>query len=454
MNFLYPFFLLLLPLVLLPLILFLGTKGKKREILFSTLFLLKSKEFKEERLKQKFRLWLLIVIRILMLLTVILLLARPRNFGKKWGRVYYDASFSMQNNLKTHRKDLKKLLSLFGKKRLTILNTFKGGLFVLDTTYVPEMSGRDVFYTDGRVPYLPSAHIVCDSGKSDSWVYVKSVKQDTVFLRVKTRKPARVYIFNTRKLVDSVYITPENKQFYYVAPESMLNLMFRLNTKDGFPEDNECYYRRERHTIPVKLTVNSPVLNGFFNVYPFNTDKNAENCVAVGRIPEECVHSVVFVDNNKGLWHRYYQKKRVTKIKNVETLNVQSGVKSFLLINTHFSDTSSLFYDPDFILSFSSLLERFFAYEGLRHNLYIKDFLKENCNKQISGITHYQGFFVCKGDTIAVSPNPIEFATSSICKEAHTMGFKKFNGILLFERLLVLFLVFLVVLETLLVYFL
>ncbi len=453
MSFLYPFFLLLLPLSIIPLILFLGTRGRKREILFSTLFLLRSKEFKEERIKQKFRLWLLIVIRILMLVTLILLLSRPRFFGKRWGKVYFDASFSMRYDLKRHYSYLKRFFTLFGERRVVVLNTFKNRLFVLDTTSLPLADKNDIFFTDGKVPYLPDCNIIC-SGKdtTDSWLYVEGAENGKVIIRVKTSRPSWIYVYNSTGAIDSLSVKPGINRISYNGLKNADWYVFNLTPDDDFPYNNVFYYIPYTASIPVRLMVKSIPLKAFFSTIPFSISDTSRYCVGRDKFPANCEKAVIFSRKGSKIWDEYAKETDSTFfIGRVQSVLVKSGIKSYLIIDATPQDTSWVFFDPFFIKAFSEYLKGFFEVHENSRNLHIRDIKGRDC-KKVQGEYRLQGIFVCNGKKVAVNPDPYEYTLPSICEENSIKFDKIARSIMLPEKLLVYFLVLLFVLETLLVY--
>ena len=106
MNFLAPFFLWLIPLVSIPLIIYLFNKNKSRKINFSSLMFLKFIEQDSIR-KLNFLNILLLLIRIIIIFLIIMILSRPiYNSSSSWkdssndvAIIIIDDSFSMKSEL-------------------------------------------------------------------------------------------------------------------------------------------------------------------------------------------------------------------------------------------------------------------------------------------------------------------------------------------------------------------
>ena len=451
MNFLYPFFLYLLPLSLVPLLLFLGLKGDKKEVLFSTLFLLRSTEFKEEKIKQKLRLWLLIVIRILMIIIIILLLSAPRFLVNRWNKVYFDASFSMRYNEKKHYSDLKKLFSLFGDKKIVLMNMYKGTPFLLDTTFVPSATYSDIFYTDGRVSYLPYSEIICRNPKiEDSWVYAKAKSATRVIIYVRAAVPAWVYVYDSTGLLDSLRVKPGTNRMIFNNKRAGW-YVFRLNIKDDFLYNNVFYYIPSRISIPVRLFAKKIPLLAFFNTPPFSLSHISPYCVVKNELPGECKRAVVFTDNKS--WKEYVRNSdSLFYIGKVQAALLNSGINKYLLLRLSVEDTTSCFFDPYFIKAFSDYLKDFFQTTSQRRNLFIREFKNQNCRK-IRGQYPPQGVFSCAKTVVAVNPDPSEYTTPSICSNKKSIHLKAIENKILFpQRLLTYFLILLFIMETLLIY--
>ena len=452
MSFLNPFFLYLLPLSLVPLILFLGLKGDKKEVLFSTLFLLRSTEFKEEKIKQKLRLWLLIIIRILMIITIILLLSGPRFLINRWNKVYFDGSFSMRYNEKKHYSDLKKLFSLFGDKKIVLINMYKGKPFLLDTTFVPPATYSDIFYTDGMVSFLPYSKIICSNPKvEDSWVYVKAKSTTGIIIYARAEVPAWVYVYDSRGLVDSLKVETGTNRIIFNNNKKSDWYVFRLKIKDDFLYNNVFYYIPSKMSIPVRLFVKKIPLLAFFNTPPFSLSHTSPYCVVKNELPGECEKAVVFADNKR--WENYVRNSdSLFYIGKVQAALLNSGIKKYLLLRISVEDTTSCFYDPYFIKAFSDYLKDFFKTTSQRRNLYIREFKMQNCRK-IRGLYPHQGIFNCEDTKVAVNPDPTEYITPSICSNKRSIHLGAIENKILFpQRLLTYFLVLLFILETLLIY--
>ena len=106
MNFLAPFFLWLIPLVSIPLIIYLFNKNKSRKIKFSSLMFLKFIE-QDSIKKLNFLNILLLLIRMIIILLIIMILSRPiYNTSSAWNNssndiaiIVIDDSFSMKSEL-------------------------------------------------------------------------------------------------------------------------------------------------------------------------------------------------------------------------------------------------------------------------------------------------------------------------------------------------------------------
>ena len=455
MSFLYPFFLFLLPLSLLPLLLFMGLKGKKREILFSTLFLLRKKEFKEERIKQKYRLWLIIILRILMLITVILLMARPRYFGKKWRNAYFDASLSMKEGGKEVKKSLVKLLEIFGENRVRILNTHHGYLFLSDTSCVPGMRKNDVFYTDGKLPYKPNGKVICSACYgSDAWIYIDSIKADTLYFNINMPTGGYVKVGTLNGTLDSVRVSAGESQFKYILSGNKKYWWFFTEYKDNFMDNNFYFHIALDERIPVKLINPTGVLMAFFTSSPFERKDNINNCVSVDTISHVCHNQVVF-----------YKREQRVNLLSANAIKVPFGkwfgykVKSgdihFLVFHFYPYDTASQFYDPVFLKALLDTLKDMFFEEGRYHKstMFVRKLDFQNCSGPLfTDNSKVSGFYVCKHDTVAVNVDPREYKMPSKCNKMTRVTFQDLSSITFFKRLLVYFLIGLFILETLLVY--
>ena len=454
MSFLSPYFLLLLPLAGLPLLLFIGLKGKRKLVVFSTIYLLKREEFKDERVRQKLRMWLIIILRVLMLLSIILLLSRPRYFGNKWHNAYFDASISMKG--KSSKKALVKLLNIFGKDRVSIINTQRGHLFKSDTSEVPEIGENDVFYTDGRVPYLPPCKLMCAKfHKKDAWIFADSIKGNRFFLNINLPEDAFLKVYNLKGIIDSQLISSNTKHYIYTAKNNEKYIWFYIDYKDHLMDNNYYFHVFSENSIGVRLIHSTPILSTFFSTYPFYMDSLSTNCVSIDTPDPYCENQVVFFKNKDmtsyissskkvpfGRWHGYM---------------IHSGLKTLLLFNFYPYDTSSQFYDIAFLKSLSRTLKRMFGEDRLRKNMYIRDIDPEKCTGPIGkrpGII--TGFYVCQDDTVSVNVNKAEYISSSLCdnKTIHKYSFSDLSSIMSIKRFLIYFLVLLFILETLLVYFL
>ncbi len=454
MSFLYPFFLFLLPLSLVPLLLFIGLKGKKREILFSTLFLLKKREFRKERIKQRHRLLLIIILRILMLITIILLLARPRFFGRKWGKAYFDGSLSMKGAGENARKCLVKLLEIFGEDRVKIVSANEGRLFISDTSEVPVMDSNDVFCTDGKLPYSPDGKILYTPYlENDAWIYVDSIKSDTLYFNVNSPADGYVKIGTRDSVLDSISVSAGNSQLKYAISGNKKYWWFFIEYEDNFMDNNFYFYSAFEKRIPVKLVNSTRVLTAFFTSTPFVRADNTDNCVLVDTVSPVCRNQVVFYKKERGISLFSKNATRVTFGK-WYGYKIKSGDIRLLVFRFYPYDTASPFYDPTFLKALLDTLKDMFKVKNYKKsNLFLRDIELENCSGPLfTDRAKVSGFYACNHDTVAVNVDPKEYTVPALCDKMNEVTFKDLSSITVVKRLLIYTLIILFILETLLVY--
>ncbi|GEM_PF-7011565 len=458
MSFLYPFFLFLLPLAALPLILFTGLRGKKKEIIFSTLFLIRREEFRDERFKQRLRLWLIIILRILMIITIIFLLARPRYFGKRWHFAYFDASISMKEaKAERARSALFKLLDIFGEKRVFVIDFDGERLFIKDTSEVPPMAVNDVFYTDGRLPFQPSGKVICAPlSSSDAWIHLDSIKGGYMYFSAFSPENTVVKVYNLLQSLDSFEIKAGKGSFIYSVSGRKMNYpWFFVDYRDNLMENNYFFYVALNGKIPVRLDKKLMVLKAFFDSYPFTLSPVSDNCVSVDTILQGCKRQVVFFSKkNRGL-ESYVNKAHKVPFGKWYGYMMHSGINSFLFFRFYPHDTAAQFYDPEFLKALSDTLKNMFKEERAEKNVFIRDVDFSICRGPlVPEKNSVAGFYVCNGDTVAVNIDIQEYRKPSLCKHSEEVSFKQLSSIMVFQRLLVYFLILLFVFETALLYFL
>lgn len=119
MTFLQPFFLWFAPFVLVPLVFFLLGPRISREVRFSWVALLLG-DLQEGRRGRRMRDWLLVILRMLILASLLLAMARPVWMGRTPpSRIVVDASWSMQPHWDALRADLQELAGAIPVEGLT-----------------------------------------------------------------------------------------------------------------------------------------------------------------------------------------------------------------------------------------------------------------------------------------------------------------------------------------------
>ncbi len=311
MHFLNPVFLYLLPFSLVPLLLFFLGRKSRNKISFSSVYLLylsKSKGLS----KEKFRLYLLLIIRILLILSILLLFAHIRVSGRWFNRVYFDVSSSMQSAGKSRVRKLMHLVNeVYGKKRVVEFSYFHpdSTRFYNDSTYLGPIVDSSLVVSDLKfdIDTTKSIFYLCVRGKNTG-IRVKKDSGNFVISAYGLKDLAVLNVCSPDSVLKSVDISPFDTivKLPRTAEDSGY-LLFYLKTSDNLADDNVYYMYVMHRIIKVDDMSHNSVLKSFFSVSGFeNTKDSADIMVDVDHYPAgKAALKIVFLSSPLAYLHNF-----------------------------------------------------------------------------------------------------------------------------------------------------